>query len=274
MPKKTPQQSELRQPTVQNGSIYIDDNRLEFPNHRIVRKLGQGQNGAVFLAENETLQRTEAIKIWTKLRANDRRDKLKQGLQEARKAATVVGNYVAQVYSAGVTNGNYFYAVIEYVSGETLEQALQGGLSPLTRYRIAVSYIDAIEQTAKVGTLHGDAHSKNVLVDVSKPDRPVGPDEGPDGSDDWIYRLAATNRPGFTLKLVDFGTSYFAKNEPHEHRHWRVVDETVRRILVNLENQERIDEYIADAMSVLQACDERVLRFYLWLFAKLGACRT
>jgi serine/threonine protein kinase len=268
MPKKTQQDSEFPEPTVRDESICIGDNRLDFPNHCIVRKLGQGKNGAVFLAENETLRRTEAIKIWTKLRSNDRRDKLKQGLEEARKAASVVGYYVAQVYSAGVTNGNYFYAVMEYVRGETLEQILEVGLSPLNRYRIAVAYIDAIEKTAEVGTLHGDAHTNNVLVDIQKPDRPAGPE--PDGSDDWFFRYMATFKPGYTLKLVDFGTSYFAKNETHEHRHWRVVDETMRRLLVNAKNQERIDAYIAGAMPVLKACDKRVLEFYLWLFAKLN----
>jgi hypothetical protein len=63
MPKQTLQDSKFPQPIVRNANIYIDDNRLDFPNHRIVRKLGQGQNGVVFLTELFFLQKMKRCSV-------------------------------------------------------------------------------------------------------------------------------------------------------------------------------------------------------------------
>jgi hypothetical protein len=64
-------------------------------------RLGAGANGFVIRCQNVVLDRSEAIKFWVKLREGDTRDKFKQGVAEAKKAASISSARIAHVYSAG-----------------------------------------------------------------------------------------------------------------------------------------------------------------------------
>jgi serine/threonine protein kinase len=223
--------------------------------------LGQGANGAVFLAQNETLQRTEAIKVWAKLRSKDNRDKLKQGLEEARKAASVAGEFFAQIYSGGTIEDKHFYVVMEYVDGPTLDSVLnspayQRRLNFNSRMNLAESYMKAIELTTKAVVMHGDAHTNNVLLSVSEPN---------DNDEPWL-RDVKSRTLWFSMKLVDFGTSYNRSPRKFERRHWATVTETVRRILVNTGYDDIVTKHLDIA---LPHPDSRLVNFYPWAFTHI-----
>ena len=76
--------------------IQVENQKLlvggcEFLNYQIKKEIGSGANGIVYLAENLTLGRNEALKVWIKRRKEDTRNKLVQGLYEIQKLAKVDG---------------------------------------------------------------------------------------------------------------------------------------------------------------------------------------
>jgi serine/threonine protein kinase len=209
----SPQQLRLR-PTLAGRAIVFDGDKIHIPTHRPIRILGQGRNGFVVLCQNEFLHRPEALKVWAKLDPLDSRDKFKQGLEEARKAvAACSGNSVAQIYGAGTILERYLYATMEYVPGPTLHDYLAEQKNTDNCESIATSYLLALISTGDI--LHGDPHTKNVIMRKTKDDKKVQP------------------------VLVDFGTSRFTRSEKFVERHWDVVEQSIKRIFFNCDEYKR-----------------------------------
>lgn len=189
-------------------SFHVKGNRLfilgkHFENYEIFKVLGTGANGVVYHALNTLLQREEAVKVWRAGNPKDRRDKLAQGLREAQKLARVCPEYAVALYSAQIING-VFLATMEYIDGKTLAWHRENS-DQFLRCQLAQVYLNAIVQTTTAATRHGDAHDKNVL----------------------IYEVATKYEKSLRIKLCDFGTSFYSGKEASEHRHWRIVRETI-----------------------------------------------
>lgn len=126
--------------------------------YRIERCLGRGGMGAVYLARDERLVRTVAIKV------------LASGadpvalLAEGRAAAAVVGAHVAHIYEAGQADGTAFL-VMEYVPGVSLREWLQGAPTERSRQRMASSLLEAAAHLHRAGLVHCDLKPENVMVD-------------------------------------------------------------------------------------------------------------
>lgn len=200
---------------VENERLFIGDK--VFRSHKIIKELGRGANGVVFLAQNTTLEREEAIKVWLKLRSTDRRNKLKQGLREAIKLARVNGNNAVQIYSAQIVGGAVV-ATMEYIDGETLEKFCERNKDPIARLWAAWMYLGIIEKTTTPETCHGDPHWGNVLVFKESKDK---------------------YHEQMRMKLCDFGTSIYSTKATSQTRHWRLVKETVLRVTEILEGRDQ-----------------------------------
>src|SRR5690606_18390900 len=86
--------------------------------YTIVRQLGQGGMGTVFLARDENLQREVAIKVIAPdVSASD--EDRQRFIQEARTVAKLRHPNIVAVYAAGEAEG-LLYFVMEYVPGESL----------------------------------------------------------------------------------------------------------------------------------------------------------
>lgn len=186
---------------VENNKLIIGND--EFCNYEIKKEIGKGANGIVYLVRNLTLERDEALKVWTQRKEVDTRDKLEQGLYEVQKLARVNGNNAVQIFSAQKFNG-HMVATMEYFKGQTLKDFIIGKNTKQI-CNILRHYLDAIEQTSKLDTFHGDAHENNVLIREA------------------IIDYENT----IELKLCDFGTSVFSGKVKSFERHWRVVRETM-----------------------------------------------
>lgn len=197
---------------IEGDCLICDGKRISIPSLRPIEVIGKGANGYAVLCDNEFLSRKEVVKIWLKLRPNDSRDKIKQGMFEARKIADAKDSswYVADIYQAGIIKNEYFFASFEYIHGETLDEWLKIEKSPVNKLQIALLYLQAIIVTTNRGAIHGDPHSCNVILRINEERLP---------------------EERFTLKLIDFGTSHFSKEGLSLERHWRIVDKTVDQIL-------------------------------------------
>src|ERR1700692_4061986 len=85
----------------------------------VVRILGKGGMGTVYLAREQRLDRLVAVKV---LHAEDpaSEDRRATVRAEARTAAAVRHPNVATIYEVGETNGGVPFIVMEYCDGETL----------------------------------------------------------------------------------------------------------------------------------------------------------
>jgi len=144
-------------PSVQ-GSVV--DNRYD-----IVRPLGSGGMGEVYLARDRTLGRDVALKILRSQYANDR-ESAERFKREALSAASLSHPNIVQVYDRGDTEDGSSYIAMEYVPGGTLkERIVEGG--PLDA-RLAASYgyqvAEALGAAHAKGIIHRDIKPQNVLI--------------------------------------------------------------------------------------------------------------
>jgi serine/threonine protein kinase len=168
-----------------------------------------GANGIVFGGKQNYIEQPRAIKVWLNLREGDTRDKVTQGIQEAKKIAGSNVEWVAQVYDAEVVEG-VFYTSMELIPGTSSKKHLTTELSKWERWWLARLYINGIEKTTTEKIAHGDAHPGNVIV----------------------YEHVENKYEGGTrLKFIDFGTSLYSGVESSRERHWCVVDATFQKIL-------------------------------------------
>lgn len=133
----------------------------------IVRELGRGGMGSIFLARDRRLAREVAIKIILPTRLDS--DARRSFLQEARLLAGVRHPNVVQVHSFGDHQGLPFF-VMEYVPGETLADWLDAHLrvGVLPELDAALSILDQISRGLgaihEAGIIHGDVKPGNILL--------------------------------------------------------------------------------------------------------------
>jgi eukaryotic-like serine/threonine-protein kinase len=103
------------------------------PRFRILRELGRGGMGAVYLAEHRLMERWVAVKVINKSQL-DRSDALPRFLSEIKAAAQLNHENIVRAYDAEEA-GNFHMLIMEYVEGMSLDRLVQRkGLCPsLTR---------------------------------------------------------------------------------------------------------------------------------------------
>jgi predicted Ser/Thr protein kinase len=153
----------------------------EVPGFQMIRVLGKGGMGVVYLARNLRTNRVEALKM---IRADslaglpeDQRWPLVERFRtEYQVAARIQHDHVVTVYEVGETGGCPFYSM-RYVEGQSLADVLQKG--PIGSAR-AAALLEPVARAVHFvhghGVLHRDIKPRNILVDSA--DRPYVTDFG------------------------------------------------------------------------------------------------
>src|SRR6516225_5468116 len=131
--------------------------------YTVVSRLGAGGMGEVYLAEDARLRRRVALKVLGSTVAGDSaaRDRL---IQEARSAATLDHANICTVFDVGDIDGQVYIAM-QYVEGETLDLAIQGGALDLdTTIGIARQVAEALAEAHDHGIVHRDIKPQNVMI--------------------------------------------------------------------------------------------------------------
>ncbi len=151
--------------------------------YRMVREIGRGGYGIVYLAEDTQLGRNVAIKI---ARPEIVADPLgvSRFQQESRAAATLEHPGIVPVFDCGEEDGLHYY-VMPYLDSENLAQWLSKQAEPLSEPNVAQLMLDlvrAVEFGHRQGIIHRDLKPQNILLkmDDSNPNgyRPVVLDFG------------------------------------------------------------------------------------------------
>ena len=167
--------------------------------YAVVRKLGEGGMGEVYLAQHRHIARRAAIKV-LRHELSSQEDLVVRFFAEARAASVIRHPGIVDVTDCDVdpTTGRAFI-VMELLEGEGLEACL-GRVGPLATDLQAVGTIvsqiaSALGAAHAAGIVHRDLKPANVFLTQGRPDQPL------------------------RVKILDFGVAKFAG--PGSARHTR-----------------------------------------------------
>lgn len=183
--------------------------------YRIVRPLGRGAMGVVYLAEDPVLNRQVAIKM-VELAVDDstQRDFLRERLlRDAKAAAALSHPNIVSIFDV-IEEGDRAYVVMEYLPGESLAATLRRDPKPEPAFVIAVlrQMASALDYTHARGIIHRDIKPGNVMFDGHGSARIL---------DFGIARLAdgrTTTPTGVVMGTVEYMAPEQIKAEPVDGR--------------------------------------------------------
>ncbi len=131
---------------------------------QLLRCLGEGGMGKVYLARDNQLEREVAIKVIAPELIDDP-ELIARFRVEAIAQARLSHPNIVTIYSFLQTAGTYII-VMEYVAGKNLKQLLQekGKLPLQTALHIASAVLDALSFAHAKGILHRDIKPANILI--------------------------------------------------------------------------------------------------------------
>ncbi len=130
---------------------------------QLVRELGRGGMGVVFLARDARLDRHVAIKALSAPLAQEP-DRLARFQREAKVLASLNHPRIAAIYGLEEVEG-HLYLVLEFVEGETLAERMNRGRLPVDEaLQIARQIADALEAAHEKGVIHRDLKPGNVML--------------------------------------------------------------------------------------------------------------
>jgi serine/threonine protein kinase/Leucine-rich repeat (LRR) protein len=133
--------------------------------YRILKVLGAGGMGVVFLAEDVRLSRTVALKTMRPAIAAEPRNR-QRFLREARAAAKVESDHIVPVYDVGEDRGVPWLAM-PLLKGESLEELLkrQKVLLPAQVVRLGAQVAKGLAVAHAAGLIHRDIKPANIWVE-------------------------------------------------------------------------------------------------------------
>jgi serine/threonine-protein kinase len=130
--------------------------------YMILRQLGEGGMGTVYLAEHTTIRKKFAVKVLSGEFAH-KKDLVDRFLQEARAASMIAQQNVVEISDFGDTPDGSVFFVMEHLDGEDLSGTVEReGALPWSRVRgIMLQVCDALSAAHDAGIYHRDMKPEN-----------------------------------------------------------------------------------------------------------------
>ncbi len=161
--------------------------------YKILKKIGEGGMGSVYIATQEPIDRKVAVKVLLGKLAEDQ-IAVKRFEQEARAISKMQHPNTVTIYDFGSTDDGdgdeRLYIVMEFLKGQTLTQALRadGQVAPARACRIIRQVCASLADAHAAGIIHRDLKPDNIFLTE------IG------GDKDWV-------------KVLDFGVAKLADSE-------------------------------------------------------------
>lgn len=151
----------------------------------VIRLLGEGGMGAVYLARHMTINKPVAVKFLHAALAG-REEVVKRFFREARAAAAIRHANIIDVIDIGMSPKKEPYIVMEYLDGEGLSGCIEnrGPLSLAAACGVMAFALPALEAAHEKGIVHRDLKPDNIFIERRRGELPG-------------------------VKLIDFGISKF-----------------------------------------------------------------
>jgi serine/threonine protein kinase/DNA-binding NarL/FixJ family response regulator len=151
--------------------------------YRILRKLGEGGMGDVYLAEDDRLDRKVAVKLLND-EFNRNEELLQRFIREAKAASALNHPNILTVHDFGQTESGSHFIATEYIEGETLRHHIRHSHMNLRQVMdVIVQVASALSTAHQAGIIHRDIKPENVMV-----------------------------RPDSIVKVLDFGLAKLGEN--------------------------------------------------------------
>ena len=132
--------------------------------YTVVRPLGAGGMGEVYLASDPRLEREVAIKVLPFEFSFDP-ERLERFQREAKLLASLNHPNIATIYGLEEGDGGVRCLILERIEGETLEERLKAGALPLAvALELAIQLADALDAAHERGVIHRDLKPGNIMV--------------------------------------------------------------------------------------------------------------
>lgn len=168
----------LSVPPTSDSELPLDLVRRLFPNNlesddslgirlghfTVQRRIGVGGMGSVFLATDEQLRRSVALKVLSPSLTSDPSAVLRFQ-NEARAAARLDHDNIARIFFYGEDAGLHYIAY-EYIPGSNLRDVIRSKerLAPAEAVNYAMQLAAALSHTSAAGVIHRDIKPSNVLI--------------------------------------------------------------------------------------------------------------
>jgi len=156
--------------------------------YHVMKKLGEGGMGQVYLVEHVKMGRKSALKVMHPGMVKDL-DAISRFNREAANASRIAHSNVAAVYDFGETTDGIIYLAMEFVDGPPLTSVIEqaGALPPNRAAEIVRQTAEALAVAHDMGIVHRDLKPDNIMIAKTR-----------DGED--------------LVKVVDFGIAKAAGN--------------------------------------------------------------
>jgi tetratricopeptide (TPR) repeat protein len=135
----------------------------QLSHYQIIKKLGAGGMGEVFLAQDTRLERKVAIKILPAKSSEDDHAR-KRLIREAKAAATLDHPNICTIHEVN-EEGDHPFIVMQYIEGETLWSKVKDNpLAPAAVVDIGIQAAEALAEAHSHGIIHRDIKSQNVII--------------------------------------------------------------------------------------------------------------
>ena len=130
--------------------------------YEVVKKLGEGGMGTVYVGRHRTIGKKSAIKVLSGELAA-RADLVQRFLQEAKAASMISQENVVEITDFGDTPDGSVFFVMEYLQGEDLSDTVkQAGPMPWARVKpIMLQICSALQAAHDAGIVHRDMKPEN-----------------------------------------------------------------------------------------------------------------
>ncbi|PLY17224.1 MAG: hypothetical protein C0631_01485 [Sedimenticola sp.] len=135
----------------------------EIGRFKVMKKLGAGAQGTVYLCLDPELQRKVAIKLLDRSLFGGGREEM-DFLREARAISRIQHPNIVSIFDAGRT-GSQPYLVFEYVDGELLSDRFAKSAPAITKtLDICAGILNGVAQVHREGIVHRDLKPSNIIL--------------------------------------------------------------------------------------------------------------
>ena len=138
--------------------------RVLFGEYTITKQLGEGGMGAVYLAEQNSIDQKIALKVLHAEAAES--DEIIQRFHREAKVISMISHpNIVRVFIFGRTEDDLLYLAMEHVDGRELREQLDGTpIDELTAIKVMKQICSAVAEAHDIGIIHRDLKPENILM--------------------------------------------------------------------------------------------------------------